>query len=71
MKHSFHLAHCATDESAKNGFTDGPLDLHEEEGIKKPLGPRKIELEQQIIGLEQGNVRVLEPVENWNAGKSA
>jgi predicted Zn-ribbon and HTH transcriptional regulator len=48
-----------------NGFTDGSIDIQEFKELKNPLVPKKVELEQQIIGLEKSKGNRLEPLRNW------
>ena len=48
-----------------NGFTDGSIDIDEFKELKNPLVPKKVELEQQIIGLEKSKGNRLEPLRNW------
>ena len=58
-----------------NGFTEGSIDIDEFKELKNPLVPKKVELEQQIIGLEKSKANRLEPLRNWileaNALKTA
>jgi hypothetical protein len=48
-----------------NGFTEGSIDIDEFKELKNPLVPKKVELEQQIIGLEKSKANRLEPLRNW------
>jgi DNA invertase Pin-like site-specific DNA recombinase len=48
-----------------NGFTEGSIDIDEFKELKNPLVPKKVELEQQIIGLEKSKGNRLEPLRKW------
>ena len=52
-------------ERLNKAFTDGSLDIDEFKELKNPLVPKKVELEQQIIGLEKSKANRLEPLRNW------
>ena len=48
-----------------NAFAEGTLDVDEFRELKNPLVPKRVEIEQQIIGLETTKHDRLEPLRNW------
>ena len=48
-----------------NGFAEGSIDIDEFKELKNPLIPKKVELEQQIIGLEKSKANRLDPLRKW------
>jgi site-specific DNA recombinase len=48
-----------------NAFSEGTLDVDEFKELKNPLVPKKLEIEQKIVGLETTKHDRLEPLRNW------
>ena len=48
-----------------NAFAEGSLDVDEFKGLKNPLIPQKVEIEQKIVALETTKHDRLEPLRNW------
>ena len=58
-------------ERLNTAFADGSFELAEFKEMKNPLVPVKVELESQMIALESGKARRLEPLRKLDFGRHA